>query len=44
MPLGPAEATRKLLARTGLAMDDFCVVKSHNPFAVNDVLFCKVHN
>ena len=44
MPLGPAEATRKLLAQTGLAMDDFCVVKSHNPFAVNDVLFSKMHN
>jgi acetyl-CoA acetyltransferase len=24
-------------------MDDFCVVKSHNPFAVNDVCFAKVH-
>jgi acetyl-CoA acetyltransferase len=44
MPLGPSEATRKLLARTGLVMDDFCVVKSHNPFAVNDVLFSKVHD
>jgi acetyl-CoA acetyltransferase len=44
MPLGPTEATRKLLAQTGLTMDDFCVVKSHNPFAVNDLLFCKTHN
>jgi acetyl-CoA acetyltransferase len=44
MPEGPALAVKKLLPQVGLTMDDFCVVKSHNPFAVNDVCFSKVHN
>jgi acetyl-CoA acetyltransferase len=43
MPEAPALAVRKLLPQTGLTMDDFCVVKSHNPFAVNDICFSKVH-
>ena len=35
-------AVKKLLDRTGLTMDDMVVVKNHNPFAVNDVVFSKV--
>ena len=44
MPEAPALAVAKLLQRTGLTMDDIAVVKSHNPFAVNDAVFAKVHN
>jgi acetyl-CoA acetyltransferase len=42
MPEAPALAVQKLLERTGLAMDDMKVVKNHNPFAANDVIFSKV--
>jgi acetyl-CoA acetyltransferase len=41
MPEAPALAVRKLLDRTGLTMDDMVVVKNHNPFAVNDVVFAR---
>ncbi len=44
MPEAPALAVKKLLDRTGLSMDDMLVVKNHNPFAVNDVIFAKVMN
>ena len=42
MPEAPTLAVQKLLARTGLTMADMAVVKSHNPFAVNDAIFSKV--
>ncbi len=42
MPEAPAFAVEKLLSRTGLTMDDMAVVKNHNPFAVNDVVFANV--
>lgn len=42
MPESPALCVKKLLARTGLTMDDMAVVKNHNPFAVNDAIFSKV--
>ena len=42
MPEAPAIAVQKLLSQTGLTMDDIAVVKSHNPFAVNDAVFSKV--
>jgi acetyl-CoA acetyltransferase len=42
MPEAPALATRRLLDRTGLTMNDMAVVKNHNPFAVNDVIFSRV--
>ncbi|MGB6336311.1 MAG: thiolase family protein [Thermoanaerobaculia bacterium] len=42
MPEAPALAVQKLLGRTGLTMADMAVVKNHNPFAVNDVIFAKV--
>ncbi len=42
MPEAPAFAVRKLLDRTGLTMADMAVVKNHNPFAVNDVIFAEL--
>jgi acetyl-CoA acetyltransferase len=42
MPEAPTLAVQKLLAKTGFTMDDIAVVKSHNPFAVNDAIFSKV--
>ncbi len=42
MPESPTLAVQKLLDRTGLTMDDMAVVKSHNPFAINDAIFSKV--
>jgi acetyl-CoA acetyltransferase len=42
MPEAPAIAVGKLLERTGLGMKDIAVVKTHNPFAVNDAVFAKV--
>ncbi len=42
MPEAPCFAVQKLLDRTGLTMDDMVVVKNHNPFAVNDVIFSQL--
>jgi len=42
MPEAPAFAVQKLLDRTGLTMGDMAVVKNHNPFAVNDVIFAEL--
>jgi acetyl-CoA acetyltransferase len=42
MPEAPALAVQKLLGRCGLKMEDIAVVKNHNPFAVNDVIFSKI--
>ena len=42
MSEAPALAVKKLLDRTGLTMNDMVVVKNHNPFAVNDVIFAKL--
>jgi acetyl-CoA acetyltransferase len=39
MPEAPALATRELLRRLNMTMDDVVVVKNHNPFAVNDAVF-----
>ncbi len=44
MPEAPTLAVQKLLERTGFTMDDLAVVKSHNPFAINDAIFSKVMN
>ncbi len=41
MPESPGMAVQKLLQSTGLTMADMTVVKNHNPFAVNDVVFAK---
>jgi acetyl-CoA acetyltransferase len=42
MPEAPAFAVQKLLNKCGMTMTDMAVVKNHNPFAVNDVIFSKV--
>jgi len=42
MPEAPAFAVRKLLRRLDLTMDDIAVVKNHNPFAVNDIIFARI--
>jgi acetyl-CoA acetyltransferase len=41
MPEAPAIAVKKLMDRLGMSLDDVAVVKNHNPFAVNDVIFSK---
>lgn len=41
MPAAPIEAARRALNTAGLSMDDIAVVKTHNPFAVNDVAFSR---
>lgn len=42
MPEAPTLAVQKLLRETGVTMDDIAVVKSHNPFSVNDAVFSRV--
>jgi len=42
MPESSTLAVQKLLAKTGFPLADMAVVKSHNPFAVNDAIFAKV--
>lgn len=39
MPEAPALAVQKLMQMTGLKLEQMAVVKNHNPFAVNDVVF-----
>jgi len=41
MPAAPVPATRRALDRAGLAISDIDAVKSHNPFAVNDIVFAR---
>lgn len=41
MPAAPVPATRRALDQAGLAIDQIDAVKSHNPFAVNDVVFAR---
>jgi len=42
MPEAPALAVMKLLERLDLKLEDMVVLKNHNPFAVNDVVFRKI--
>lgn len=42
MPEAPTLAVQRLLHRTGFTLADVAVVKSHNPFAINDAIFSKV--
>jgi acetyl-CoA acetyltransferase len=42
MPEAPTLAVQKLLDKTGLTLADVAVIKSHNPFAINDAIFAKV--
>jgi acetyl-CoA acetyltransferase family protein len=41
MPTAVVPAARAALARAGLSVGDCRAVKTHNPFAVNDVYFCR---
>ncbi len=41
MPAAPIGAAQRALAAAGLAMSDLAAIKSHNPFAVNDILFAR---
>jgi acetyl-CoA acetyltransferase len=44
MPEAPTYAVQKLLDKTGFTLADMAVIKSHNPFAINDAIFAKVLN
>jgi acetyl-CoA acetyltransferase family protein len=41
MPSAPAPAAEMALDKAGLKIDDIKTVKTHNPFAVNDIAFAK---
>jgi acetyl-CoA acyltransferase len=41
MPAAPVPAARAALAEAGLAFDQLQAIKTHNPFAVNDVYFSR---
>ena len=41
MPHAPVLASNRALADAGIALDDIAAVKTHNPFAVNDIVFCR---
>lgn len=41
MPAAPIAATRRLLAQAGLEIGAVDAIKSHNPFAVNDIAFAR---
>jgi len=41
MPEAPVPAAKRALAQAGLSIRDMDAIKSHNPFAVNDVVFAR---
>lgn len=41
MPEAPIGAAKQALAQAGVALKDIKAIKSHNPFAVNDVAFAR---
>jgi acetyl-CoA acetyltransferase family protein len=41
MPSAPVPATRQALAAANVSITDIGAIKSHNPFAVNDVVFAR---
>ena len=41
MPEAPVGAARRALQAAGITIDDIDCVKSHNPFAVNDICFAR---
>ncbi|RVT42271.1 thiolase family protein [Sphingobium algorifonticola] len=41
MPAAPVPATQRALDRAGVTMAQIDAVKSHNPFAVNDIVFAR---
>lgn len=42
MPEAPAPAAQRALQQAGLAIAEMAVVKTHNPFAVNDLVFARL--
>ncbi len=41
MPMAVVPAARHALERSGVKVEDCAAIKTHNPFAVNDVYFCR---
>lgn len=41
MPAAPVKAARRALDAAGVSIEDIDVIKSHNPFAVNDLVFAR---
>ena len=41
MPEAPVPAAQQALAQAGKGIDDMAAIKTHNPFAVNDLLFAR---
>jgi acetyl-CoA acetyltransferase len=41
MPAAPIPAAQMALANAGLKLTDIKAIKTHNPFAVNDIAFAK---
>jgi acetyl-CoA acetyltransferase len=41
MPEAPVPAARRALEAAGVGVADLAAIKSHNPFAVNDIVFAK---
>lgn len=41
MPAAPIPASKLALERAGRTIDDMTAIKSHNPFAVNDIAFAR---
>lgn len=41
MPMAPVFASRQALAAADIEIEDVAAIKSHNPFAVNDVVFSR---
>jgi len=41
MPAAPIEAAHAALKAAGLSISDMAAIKSHNPFAVNDIAFAR---
>ncbi len=41
MPRATVPASRRALESAGIALGDVTAIKSHNPFAVNDIVFCR---
>ncbi len=41
MPAAPVKAAKQALQSAGLAIGDIAAIKSHNPFAVNDIVFAR---
>ncbi|MCK5162308.1 MAG: thiolase family protein [Desulfobacula sp.] len=44
MPAAPVPATRMALSNAGLSINDIKVIKTHNPFIVNDLFLAKEMN